>query len=131
MLDANDLWFQFCVKHASMNDDSKIRTRSKYESSRIVAELSGWLNRETNRAFVRPSDSKNRKNRKNTKNSKNSKKRERKGTTKEVRDRGMTESSTCTRACGIRVSLRYVAVQTEARDNGYEEWIYQWPRVES
>lgn len=51
MLDANDLWFQFCVKHAPMNDDSKIRTRSKYESSRIVAELSGWLNRETNPRF--------------------------------------------------------------------------------
>lgn len=80
MLDANDLWFQFCVKHAPMNDDSKIRTlRSKYESSRIVAELSGWLNRETNRAFVRLSDSKD---------SKNLKNRERKGTTNEVRDRG-------------------------------------------
>lgn len=123
VLDANDLWFEFCVKHAPMNDDSKIRTRSKYESSRIVAELSGWLNRERNhRALVRLSDSRN---------SKNSKNRERKGTTNEVRDRGMTESSTCTRACGIRVSLRYVAVQTEARDNGYEEWIYQSPRVES
>lgn len=41
MLDANDLWFQFCVKHGPMNDDSMIRARSKYESSRIVEELSG------------------------------------------------------------------------------------------
>lgn len=39
-------------------------------------------------------------------------------------DRGMRGNGTCT-------SQSYVSVQTEARDNGYEEWIYQSTRVGS
>lgn len=37
-----------------------------------------------------------------------------------VDDRWMTGSGTCTRVSELRIRAN-----TEARDNGYEEWIYQ------